>query len=140
MEQQPTKRVGPIYWLKGRSRRFWLIMAALLPVFYVASFGPACWAKCWLNKISTNHFEPPVIYFPLTRLVDYPEDRKLVGGMLYRYSLLGTDGSWDWWHASIDDEYGFPKRTDWRLGRKPSTPNAAENIHPPAYDEDDMTE
>jgi len=43
MYEQPTKRGGPIYLLKSRSRRFWIIAAVLLPVSYVLSYGPACW-------------------------------------------------------------------------------------------------
>lgn len=42
MDQPERKRHGPLTWLRGRSRRFW-IAAALLPVLYVASIGPVFW-------------------------------------------------------------------------------------------------
>lgn len=35
-----TERRGPLLWLAGRSRRFWIVVVALLPGLYVASFGP----------------------------------------------------------------------------------------------------
>jgi len=41
MREQQTSCGGPFYWLKRRSRRFWMITLAL-PVFYVMSFGPVC--------------------------------------------------------------------------------------------------
>jgi hypothetical protein len=43
MDERTTKRRGPIGWLSGRSRRFWGIAAAALPVLYIASCGPALW-------------------------------------------------------------------------------------------------
>jgi len=43
MGKRPTKRRGPLLWLAARSRRFWLIASIVLPVLYVASFGPVCW-------------------------------------------------------------------------------------------------
>jgi len=39
MVEPERKRRGPIGWLVARTRRFW-IAVALLPVLYVASFGP----------------------------------------------------------------------------------------------------
>src|SRR5260221_7348814 len=42
MTDKPAKHGGPLYWLKRRSRRFWMRLA-LLPVLYVASFGPEIW-------------------------------------------------------------------------------------------------
>jgi hypothetical protein len=42
MTEQPTNRGGPLYWLKRRSRRFWIV-AATLPAVYIVRFGPACW-------------------------------------------------------------------------------------------------
>ena len=43
MSEPERKRGGPLLWLADRSRRFWIIAAAMLPVAYVASFGPAVW-------------------------------------------------------------------------------------------------
>jgi hypothetical protein len=42
MTAQPDKRRGPLLWLAARSRRFWIV-TVLVPLLYVASFGPACW-------------------------------------------------------------------------------------------------
>jgi len=42
MDKPERKRRGPLTWLAGRSRRFW-ITVAMMPVLYVASVGPACW-------------------------------------------------------------------------------------------------
>lgn len=42
MDKQPTKRRGPLTWLAGRSRQFWIVVA-LLPVLYFASWGPSIW-------------------------------------------------------------------------------------------------
>lgn len=39
-DERPTKRRGPIGWLAARTWQFWTV-AALIPVFYVASAGPA---------------------------------------------------------------------------------------------------
>jgi hypothetical protein len=44
MDERPTKRGGPLYWLKRRSRRFWIAnIVAAMPVLYVASTGPVIW-------------------------------------------------------------------------------------------------
>lgn len=40
---EPTKRRGPLLWLGGRSRRFWITLALTLPVLYVASVAPFFW-------------------------------------------------------------------------------------------------
>ncbi len=65
MDQQPTSRGGPLYWLQRRSRKFWIIVAALLPVFYVASFGPACWMvrnEYLSNKTVAHAYRPLLRY------------------------------------------------------------------------------
>src|SRR5262249_1088995 len=40
MEQPERKRRGPLTWLAGRSRRFWIITAIALPLLYVLGSGP----------------------------------------------------------------------------------------------------
>ena len=42
MDERQTTRGGPLYWLGQRSRRFWIVAAVIIPVSYVASFGPPC--------------------------------------------------------------------------------------------------
>lgn len=66
MEERRTTRGGPIYWLKRRSRRFWIIAIALLPMYYVASFGPVCWMSSHAAE------EIPLletVYYPLLRMM-----------------------------------------------------------------------
>jgi hypothetical protein len=63
MDEQPRKRGGPFYWLKRRSRWFWIATLALLPVLYVASFGPMCW-YCSRQSGSNPH-TIPYLYVPL---------------------------------------------------------------------------
>jgi hypothetical protein len=46
MTTEPKKRRGPLLWLAGRSRWFW-IGVALMPVLYVASIPPTLW---YLNR------------------------------------------------------------------------------------------
>lgn len=41
--QRSTKRGGPLLWLAGRPRRFWIGAALVLTVLYVAGVGPANW-------------------------------------------------------------------------------------------------
>lgn len=38
MDNEPTRRRGPMFWLADRSWRLWVAIA--LPVCYVGSFGP----------------------------------------------------------------------------------------------------
>jgi hypothetical protein len=115
-------RGGPIYWLTRRSRRFWIVAPALLPVFYVASFGPWCWIACWLNSDTSKFCQvyPPVVFIPMTPVIVDPHDELFQDGdiqlrtplwlsqALYRYSLFGTDGSWTWLREGGDGmSYSF---------------------------------
>jgi hypothetical protein len=43
MDVQHKSRGGPLYWLAGRSRRFWIVAVMLMPVLYFASVGPLVW-------------------------------------------------------------------------------------------------
>src|SRR5437762_631139 len=47
MDEPTRKRRGPLTWLAARTWRFWVAVAAMLPVLYVGSFGPAYW---WLSQ------------------------------------------------------------------------------------------
>src|SRR5262245_31393576 len=59
MDQRPTNRAGPLYWLKRRSRRFWIIAGVVvLLVAYPLSFGPVIWltARGYVNEAAVQHF------------------------------------------------------------------------------------
>jgi len=65
MDERPTKRRGPLLWLAGRSRRFWIIAILAPPLLYVGSFGPACWA---IGAHAIPARETALAYEPLLRL------------------------------------------------------------------------
>lgn len=65
MDGQPTTRGGPLYWLKRRSRWFWLCMAIVSPILYVASLGPACWIA---GDNETSMAAVHYAYYPILRL------------------------------------------------------------------------
>jgi len=85
----------------------WTLAAVVgLPVLYVASFGLWCWMICRLNNDTAEDYEPPFIFTPLTWvLIDSLEDmdETPIGKALYRYSLLGSDGTWGWCLCSNAD-------------------------------------
>ena len=70
MDQPERKRRGPLTWLADRTWRFW-IGVALLPVLYVASFGPVAWmlSRGWMPDISEQEFE--LFYWPIAQLYDH---------------------------------------------------------------------
>src|SRR5437899_2612492 len=65
MDDRQTTRGGPLYWIKRRSRRFWLVMAILLPLLYVGSFGPACWFFSRSSEPGGTPVEMSCIYWPI---------------------------------------------------------------------------
>jgi len=95
-DPRPTKRGGPLYWLKRRSRRFWII-AALVPVLYVASFGPACWISSRMNAGASLL---PITYLPLVYRsflgMDGINDESAVDRALIWYAEIGAADQWHW--------------------------------------------
>ena len=88
MTKQPRR--GPLLWLSTRSRRFWIVVALLLPVFYIASLGPVA----RLGWVTLPRGFPPwlaellqVFYYPLSLLYDD-------GPAWYR---RGIDAYCAWW-------------------------------------------
>jgi hypothetical protein len=77
MDERPNKSRGPLLWLAGRSRRFWVGAMVMMPLLYVGSFGPACWLTAWPNPpyFSFAHNVGPqpqrwmMIYFPLGAVI-----------------------------------------------------------------------
>jgi len=88
MDEQPKPRGGPLYWLKRRSRRFWLIATALLPVFYVASFGPVCWCAARQPLLTVP---AAYAYWPLTKAARAAHVRS----RLHAYGDMGARGDAD---------------------------------------------
>src|SRR5262249_49414102 len=108
MEARTSKRRGPMSWLAARSWRFWVVVAALMPVFYVVSFGPACWIEA--DPIPDGGFErvhhPSVVYWPLgalARRTDLPATkwlrRWLLAGVPKDHAVLVPTG--------VDEVGGF---------------------------------
>ena len=54
MDQRPDKRRGPLLWLAGRTWRFWVV-AVVLPLLYVASFGPV---SCMFLVDGVHYYKP----------------------------------------------------------------------------------
>ena len=93
MDEQEKTRGGPIYWLKRRSRRFWIIVAALLPIFYVASFGPACWltSQAYIGGEQITWNRGLIIYIPLARMIlENPPPDSRFGHLLCCWMTLGV--------------------------------------------------
>jgi hypothetical protein len=90
MSERPTKRRGPLLWLAGRSRRFWIV-GALLPVLYVASFGPACWISSRAKY--GNLTVLPAVYLPLLEVMW--SDMRIFGAFHW-YADLGAASGWGW--------------------------------------------
>lgn len=53
MDEQQTNRGGPLYWLKRRSRRFWIGVVLMLPVLYPLSWGPLTWMLIKTRGVGT---------------------------------------------------------------------------------------
>ena len=71
MEEQPKKRGGPLLWLAGRSRRFWIIAGLVgLLAGYPLSFGPAIWltARGYVNESTVQP-----VYLPFMLATEEPE-------------------------------------------------------------------
>jgi len=96
MNEPERKRRGPIT-LFCESRRFrWGVIAVvlLLPVLYVASFGPACW---WFTPGSYSATpKVPAFYMPIGWLYFHAPHRGWIARALDRYAtLLRFDDDWE---------------------------------------------
>ncbi|HEY3966253.1 MAG TPA: hypothetical protein VGM05_16960 [Planctomycetaceae bacterium] len=69
-----------------------MIAASLLPVFYVASFGPACWLTSRAN-VGTSAI--PVLYRPLTWVMSPKRDATFTR-MSSWYAQIGAPANWEW--------------------------------------------
>jgi hypothetical protein len=107
MDTIQVKRQGPIGWLSGRSRRFW-ILAVSLPVLYALSVGPFCWVSSRTGSTGgariVNH-----VFRPLTWTVEKTHIVKLRDLVDWYSGLLAADGwFWAWtpWMQSGDAVWG----------------------------------
>ncbi len=93
MRQAPPRHCGPLFWLAGRSRLFWIVAIAA-PALYIASFGPACWIS---SRVQPDGTVVNAVYPQLVRMMWH---RSSLGyeSLLWRYVTVG--------HAS-GDKYGI---------------------------------
>jgi hypothetical protein len=71
MQEQPKKRGGPLLWLAGRSRRFWMLASLVgLVAGYPLSLGPAIWltARGYVSESAVQY-----VYLPLLLATEEPE-------------------------------------------------------------------
>jgi hypothetical protein len=96
-------------WLAGRSRRFWIAIA-LLPVLYVASFGPACWISSRVNYGNWINFTVlPTVYRPL--LLAMLCHRRIAIAVEW-YAGLGAASGWRWFNLAGSDDW-ISGKDDW---------------------------
>ena len=93
MNQTARKRRGPItLFFESRRFRWTAIAVALLPVLYVAGFGPACWLA------AGDKLPAPVgralcrVYAPLLDHLLLSEDESWSVRALYWWSSVGSEG------------------------------------------------
>jgi hypothetical protein len=129
MDPHPQKRRGPLMWLAGRSRRFWIVIA-LLPVLYVASFGPACWitSRLRLSGDSINFTVLPTFYHPLLVTMFY--DSRISTAVQW-YARLGAASDWHWINVGGSDDW-FAGRDGWVWVKIPSVNRPAAALGPPS--------
>lgn len=90
---------------------FWLTVVVLLPLFYVVSFGPACWISSRTNYGSDAI---PVIYAPMVKCLS--SNRKWLRMTVGRYSRFAAAPSWRWRPAHdlpILEKIVMPERWEW---------------------------
>jgi hypothetical protein len=102
MNSRPNKRRGSLMWLAGRARRFWIAIA-LLPVLYVASFGPACWISSRMNSGNWMNFTAlPTVYRPLLLPMFY---HRRIAIAVDWYAGLGAASGWHWVNVAGREEW-----------------------------------
>jgi hypothetical protein len=95
-----TKRRGPIT-LFCESRRFrWSVVAlnVLLPVLYIASFGPACWINL---RTGRGGRDIGAFYRPIGWLYAYGGDA--IGEVIGTWANLGTGDDYQLFYGLADD-------------------------------------
>jgi len=74
-----------------RFRRALIFSALLLPVLYVASFGPACWVCSRVPQSSVSWEITDLLYSPILRAW-WHNDQGAIGNVIAWYANLCADG------------------------------------------------
>ena len=69
-----------------------------LPVLYVASFGPACWA---VSRTNSGALPLAVIYDPILNAMSWAGRNSMFATILDRYSRLGAAPEWMWMQVDL---------------------------------------
>lgn len=75
---------------KKRGLAFWATVALVMPMLYIASFGPACWITSRMN-FGVRAVE--LIYWPLTWAM---LQNRAIGVGLASYAQWGAADGWAW--------------------------------------------
>jgi hypothetical protein len=99
-------------WIYNRRKRWakWTVVGlmAILPVLYVASFGPACWITSWANGgadvVNT-------VYEPIIWLLENGPDSWAAA--VDSYSRVGASEKWHWekWRGKETISKWAPRRS-----------------------------
>ena len=93
MNEPTAKRKGPLLWLAGRSRRFWIVVA-LVPVLYVLSSGPMVMVA-WRGQMIVDHALPFSTVMSQME-TDSPEDASSVVSSVAPMMAMEVDIP-EWW-------------------------------------------
>lgn len=91
MDEPERKRQGLLGWLRGRSRRFWIGVAIVLPLLYVTSFGPACWMVAQPIRDGMQPTAPSRVYWPLGH---FAQGESAIGLRLRWWIIAGVPKGW----------------------------------------------
>lgn len=75
---------------KKPSWAFWTALAIALPIFYVVSFGPACWIT---SRLDFGVWALQVFYWPLTWAMRH---NATIAVALAHYAQWGASDGWAW--------------------------------------------
>jgi hypothetical protein len=84
---------------RERWAKWTLAAVVLLPVLYVASFGPACWIA---SRMNADAILLSAIYSPLVDTYCYTDDELLCGAFEW-YSTIGAADGWRWYMTRLGE-------------------------------------
>ncbi len=82
---------------------FWATVVVVVPILYVASFGPACWI---ISRLDAETAWIPTVYRPITIIWDSGPSQ--MGTILESYSAFGCERDWGWIWVNSTDIDGNP--------------------------------